>query len=118
MTMANLTLALVFLFLLVALFIAIFNFKYWKRRATCSEGVLLVFYCYPPIGEKDNIQAVTVRLFPGTPAEAMDSAYSFLDENHYKYINTASRVRLFCRGNKEMAKIFFLHSGIVRETMP
>ena len=94
--------------LLIALCLAIFNFRYWKRRASCGEGVLLVFYSYPPTGTKENIQAITVKLFPGTPAEAMDNAYGFLDENHYKYINTASRIRLFCRGNKEVVKMFVL----------
>jgi len=116
MTTANLVLALTFLFLLVALFTAIFNFRYWKKRATCNEGVLLVFYTHPSTGGKENTQAVTARLFPGNPAEAMDSAYVFLDENHYQHINTTSRVRLFCRGHKEMVKMFFLCSGIVRET--
>jgi len=117
LTLANLTLALAFFLLLIALCLAIFNFRYWKRRASCGEGVLLVFYSYPPTGTKENIQAITVKLFPGTPAEAMDNAYGFLDENHYKYINTASRIRLFCRGNKEVVKMFFLRSGNVQETM-
>jgi len=116
LTLANLALALAFFLLLIALCLAIFNFRYWKRRASCGEGVLLILYSYPPAGKKEDPKAVRVKIFSGTPGKALDGANGFLDKNGYEYINTASRDRLFCRG-KEMALMLFLRHGVVQETM-
>ncbi len=114
--LANLIMALVFVMLLTVLCWAINSRADWQKKAAGGEGVFLVFYRYPLIGNKDSCQSVRVKAFPGTLEKARGHAHKFLDQGGFKQINTASRVELFCREN-EMVKMFFWRWGIASETI-
>ncbi|MEK7107755.1 MAG: hypothetical protein AAB537_00130 [Patescibacteria group bacterium] len=116
LTIANLTMALLFVILLALVCWALASRADWKKKAACGEGVFLAFYNYPLIGNMDSLQSVRVKAFPGTLEKARGHAHKFLDRNGYKQISTTSRVELFCREN-EMVKMFFWRWGVISETI-
>jgi len=113
--MTNL-LVLLFVILIALLYWVLISRANWKKRAICNEGVFLVLYYYPLIGNKDSLQSVRIKTFPGELDEAKIRAHKFLDNGGYKQINTASQIELFYL-EKEMAKMFFFRWGIISETV-